>query len=53
MILKAAWKDGMPGFIEAMVQVMNRFIVYERLWELQQKPSLEEKYKKGDKGKTK
>lgn len=37
-------RDGIQGWIEAMVQAMNRFIVYERLWELQQKPHLEEKY---------
>ncbi len=41
---KKGWKDGMEGWIEAMVQAMNTFIVYERLWELQQKPRLEKKY---------
>lgn len=50
IVFKKGWKDGMPGIIEAMVQAMNRFIVYERLWELQQKPSLEEKYKKIEEG---
>lgn len=42
-------KDGIEGWIEAMVQAMNRFIVYERLWELQQKPSLEQTYQHIDK----
>lgn len=37
-------KDGIEGWIEALVQGMNKFIVYERLWELQQKPSLLQKY---------
>jgi len=41
-------KQGTEGFIESMVQAWNRFMVYEQLWELQQKPSLEEKYKKID-----
>lgn len=45
---KKGRKDGMEGWIEAMVQAMNRFIVYERLWELQQKPPLLEKYRSID-----
>lgn len=42
--LKKGYKDGMEGFIESMQQAMNRFFVYERLWELQQHPPIEEKY---------
>lgn len=44
-IFKKAWKDGIEGGIEAMVQAMNRFIVYERVWELQRKPKLEDTYR--------
>ncbi len=44
IIFKLAWKDGQEGIIEAMVQSMNRFLVYARLWELQQKPPLEKRY---------
>lgn len=44
----AGKKDGIEGWIEAFVQAFNKFIVYERLWELQSKPSLEEKYRKID-----
>ncbi|MCD8484490.1 glycosyltransferase family 2 protein [Candidatus Woesebacteria bacterium] len=44
LVFKMAWKDGHEGVIEAMVQTMNRFLVYVRLWELQQKPSLEKRY---------
>ncbi len=44
LILKKGYKDGMEGWIESMQQAANRFFVYERLWELQQQPSLEEKY---------
>jgi (heptosyl)LPS beta-1,4-glucosyltransferase len=46
--LKKGYRDGVQGMIEALVQAMNRFIVYARLWELQQKPSLEETYQKID-----
>ena len=44
-LFKKAWKDGTEGSIEAMVQAMNRFLVYEQLWELQRKPSLGDAYK--------
>ncbi len=44
LILRLAWKDGPEGVIEAMIQTMNRFLVYVRLWELQQKPPLEKRY---------
>lgn len=44
-----AYKDGMEGMVEAMVQSWNRFFVYERLWELQKMPSLEETYEKFEK----
>lgn len=40
------YKDGMPGLIEALVQALNRMIVYIQVWELQQKPSLETRYEK-------
>jgi glycosyltransferase involved in cell wall biosynthesis len=39
-------KDGMAGWIEAIVQGINRVIVYIQVWELQQKPSLPERYQK-------
>lgn len=46
MIRLRAFKDGAPGWIEAMVQAMNRFLVYAQLWELQQKPTIPEQYAK-------
>jgi (heptosyl)LPS beta-1,4-glucosyltransferase len=36
--------DGIEGWIEALVQGMNRFLVYVQLWEKQQQPNLKEKY---------
>lgn len=38
------YKDGMVGFIESFVQAVNRAFVYIQIWELQQQPSLVEKY---------
>lgn len=48
LLTKHGFHDGDEGWIEAMIQAMNRFIVYTRLWELQQSPTLEEKYSKID-----
>lgn len=45
-ILKGGSKDGMEGWIEAVVQGMNRMLVYIQLWELQRSPSLPETYNK-------
>jgi len=39
-----AYKDGLAGMIEALVQAINRAIVYIQVWELQQKPSLPKLY---------
>ena len=39
-------KDGMAGLVEALVQGINRMLVYIQVWELQQKPSLAERYLK-------
>jgi glycosyltransferase involved in cell wall biosynthesis len=44
LITKQGYKDGLTGWIEALVQAMNRMLVYMQVWELQQKPSLPEKY---------
>lgn len=49
VVIKLAWKDGAEGMVEAMVQTMNRFLVYARLWELQQKPPLEKRYEQIEK----
>lgn len=40
------YKDGMAGIIEALVQGINRMIVYIQVWELQQKPSIKSRYEK-------
>ncbi len=45
-IVKQGYKDGMTGLIEATIQAWNRIIVYIQVWELQQQPSLSEKYAK-------
>lgn len=47
--IRKGYKDGMEGFVESTQQAVNRFFVYGRLWELQQKPSLEEKYSRFEK----
>lgn len=42
------WRDGTEGNIEVIYQLFSRFITYERLWEMQKKPSLKETYAKID-----
>lgn len=43
--LKKGYSDGMEGMIEALIQGINRILVYIQVWELQQKPSISDKYK--------
>lgn len=43
-ILKKGYKDGMPGLVESVIQGINRVLVYIQVWELQQVPSISEKY---------
>lgn len=46
LVFKRAWKDGPEGTVVAMIQSMNRFLVYTRLWEMQQKPSVPQRYQR-------
>ena len=39
----------MTGFVESLVQAMNRMFVYIQVWELQQKPTIADKYAKQEK----
>ena len=41
---KLGFQDGIEGLIESITQAFNKFIIYERVWELQQKPTLRDKY---------
>ncbi len=43
------WRDGTEGWIEIIYQMFSKFVTYERLWELQRKPSLKETYDNIDK----
>ncbi|KUK79933.1 MAG: UDP-glucose--lipopolysaccharide core heptose I 4-beta-glucosyltransferase, putative [Microgenomates bacterium 39_7] len=40
------YKDGLAGLIESLVQGINKMLVYIQVWELQQIPSLDEKYRR-------
>lgn len=42
--LFGGWKDGTPGMIEAIIQGINKALIYIQIWELQRKPSLAETY---------
>jgi (heptosyl)LPS beta-1,4-glucosyltransferase len=43
-ITRGGYKDGMEGWIEAVIQGINRMLVYIQVWELQRSPSLKETY---------
>lgn len=45
-VLKKGYSDGMEGLVEAIIQGINRVLVYIQVWELQQNPSIAEKYQK-------
>ena len=39
------YKDGMVGLLESLTQAINRMWIYMQIWELQQEPSIPERYK--------
>lgn len=43
-LFKQGYKDGEAGLVEALVQGMNKFMIYAQVWELQQEPSIAQKY---------
>lgn len=46
VILRQGYRDGLVGWVEGIVQGINRVLVYMQVWELQQRPSLPERYQK-------
>lgn len=48
-VIKKGYKDGEVGLVEAVIQAVNRVLVYVQVWELQQKPSIPEKYDQKEK----
>lgn len=45
-MIQQGYRDGQAGLVEAVVQALNRIMVYIQVWELQQKPSLPDRYQK-------
>ena len=43
-VRRSGWRDGVPGVIETIYQPLVALAVHVRLWELQQSPSVPEKY---------
>ena len=43
-ILKQGYKDGLTGLVEALIQGINKILIYVQIWEMQQVPSLEDNY---------
>lgn len=49
-VKQGLWRDGTEGWIEIIYQMISKFVTYERLWEMQRKPSLSQTYEQLDKG---
>lgn len=49
VIKHQGWRGGTEGWIDGIFQSFSLFVVYVRLWELQQKPTLSQKYQDLDK----
>lgn len=45
LLLWKGYKDGAVGFVESTIQALNRILVYLQVWELQQHPPIEERYR--------
>lgn len=43
-ILNRGWRDGQPGLIEALIQAINRMLVYIQVWEQQANPPIAASY---------
>jgi hypothetical protein len=44
LLRRSGWRDGSPGVIEAVYQALSHAAVEARRWELQQQPTLPERY---------
>jgi hypothetical protein len=45
LVVKQGWRDGVPGVVECLYQPLSVMSTRARLWELQQVPSIEERYR--------
>lgn len=48
LVLRRGFRDGTPGIIEGLYQPFSTMCTYARLWELQQQPSIRERYEAAD-----
>ena len=48
-IKKQGFKDGYVGFVDAVVQAINRFFIYQQIWEIQHQDEIAKKYRQLDK----
>lgn len=47
-VFKKGYQDGAAGMMEAIIQGINRILVYAQVWELQQKPSIAQRYQNAE-----
>lgn len=46
LLLQRGWRDGAPGFIESVYQSFAVFCIEVRRWEVAQRPTIEERYRR-------
>jgi (heptosyl)LPS beta-1,4-glucosyltransferase len=44
VVFNKGYKDGEAGIVEGCIQAINKFLIYAQVWELQQIPSIRERY---------
>jgi (heptosyl)LPS beta-1,4-glucosyltransferase len=44
LVRRAGWKDGFVGVVQCLEAALSTLVSYARLWELQQKPTIEDRY---------
>jgi glycosyltransferase involved in cell wall biosynthesis len=45
-LVKKGFLDGYIGFVESLTQAMNKFFIYQQVWELQHKKEIQKRYQK-------
>ena len=46
---KQGWRDGYIGLVEAITQAINKFFIYQQVWELQQQDKIKQAYQRLEK----
>jgi len=48
-VARGGYKDGMPGLIEALIQMINKMLIYMQVWESQEQGKIKSQYRELEK----